>query len=154
MTDDASNSDGFSTHAHRPWLLSFLRYVLPATVVLAGVVIMALGSEAELEGGAGIVSAGLAIYAMSWLYRASVDGDRERDNEQAARVYFQRYGRWPDEKRTAGGATSVARASTQSPRLTAGTGSKRGLPHERTSAAAPYRGVGARSRPNPPAGRH
>ncbi len=74
-----------------------LRYVLPAAVLLAGLVVMALGSEADLEGGAGIVSAGLAIYAMNWLYRASVDGDRVRDEEEAARTYFDLHGHWPDE---------------------------------------------------------
>ena len=47
-----------------------LRYVLPAAVVIGGLVVMALGSEAALEGGAGIVSAGLAIYFMNWLFRA------------------------------------------------------------------------------------
>jgi hypothetical protein len=86
---------------HRPepttLLLIGLRYVLPAAVVLAGIIVMALGSETDLEGGASIVSAGLAIYAMSWLYRASVDGDRERDREDAARRYLDRHGRWPDE---------------------------------------------------------
>jgi hypothetical protein len=74
-----------------------LRYVLPAVVVLAGLIVMAFGSEVDLEGGASIVSAGLAIYAMNWLYRASVNGDRERDEEDAARSYLDEHGRWPDE---------------------------------------------------------
>jgi hypothetical protein len=60
-------------------------------------IVMAFGSEADLEGGAGIVSAGLAVYAMSWLYRASVDGDDAREEEEAARTYFDVHGRWPDE---------------------------------------------------------
>jgi hypothetical protein len=72
-----------------------LRYVLPAAVTVAGLVVMALGSEGDLEGGAGIVSAGLAIYFVNWLFRIGVRGDRERDDEEAAREYFDRYGRWP-----------------------------------------------------------
>jgi hypothetical protein len=80
-------------------LLVGLRYVLPAVVVLAGLIVMALGSDIDLEGGASIVSAGLAIYAMNWLYRASVDGDRERDEEDAARGYFDANGHWPDQSR-------------------------------------------------------
>ena len=44
-----------------------LRYVLPAVVVIGGVVVMALGSESDVEGGAGIAGAGLAIFAMNWL---------------------------------------------------------------------------------------
>ena len=78
-------------------LLTIVRYVVPALVVIGGMVVMSLGSEAELEGGAGIAGAGLAIYAMNWLYRASVSGDRERDAEEAAREYLDRYGHWPDE---------------------------------------------------------
>jgi H+/Cl- antiporter ClcA len=74
-----------------------LWWTLPAVVVLGGLIVMCLGSEAGLEGGAAIVSAGLAIYAMNWLYRASVDGDRERDREEAAREYFDVHGCWPGE---------------------------------------------------------
>jgi hypothetical protein len=86
-----------SSQQQATWLTVGLRYVLPGLVVLGGLIVMAFGSEADLEGGAGIVSAGLAVYAMSWLYRASVDGDRTRDEEEAARAYFDLHGRWPDE---------------------------------------------------------
>src|SRR5271154_1226171 len=82
---------------HARWRLVAVRYLLPSAVVLAGLIVMALGSESEVEGGAGIVSAGLAIYAMNWLYRASVDGDRARDEEEAARVHLEPHGHWPDE---------------------------------------------------------
>jgi hypothetical protein len=77
------------------WLLVGVRYVLPVTVVIAGLVIMAFGGEVDLEGGAGLVSAGLAIYFLNWLFRIGADGDRERDTEQAARDYFNEHGRWP-----------------------------------------------------------
>jgi hypothetical protein len=77
------------------WLLVGIRYVLPVVVVIVGVVIMALGGEDNLEGGAGFVSAGLAIYFLNWLFRIGADGDRERDDEQAARDYFNEHGRWP-----------------------------------------------------------
>jgi hypothetical protein len=77
------------------WLLIGVRYVLPVAVVIAGIVIMALGGETDLEGGAGVVSAGLAIYFLNWLFRIGADGDRERDTEQAARDYFNEHGRWP-----------------------------------------------------------
>ena len=82
--------------ASSPWSLVALRYVLPALVAVVGLAIMAMGSETDLEGGAGIVSAGLAIYFVNWLYRIGVRGDRERESEDAARDYFERHGRWPD----------------------------------------------------------
>jgi hypothetical protein len=76
--------------------LELLRYVLPGAVVLAGIVVMSLGSEADLEGGGGIVSAGLAIFFINWLFRTGAAGDREREREDEARDYFDRHGHWPD----------------------------------------------------------
>jgi hypothetical protein len=80
----------------RSWLLVGVRYVLPAGVLVAGLVVMALGGESNLEGGGGIVSAGLAIYLINWLFRAGADGDRERDAEERAREYLDLHGHWPD----------------------------------------------------------
>jgi hypothetical protein len=79
----------------RGWL-DIVRYVLPAVVVIGGLVVMSFGDENHLEGGAGIVSAGLAIFFVNWLFRAGVSGDREREAEEAARDYFERHGRWPN----------------------------------------------------------
>jgi hypothetical protein len=73
-----------------------MRYLLPAAVVIAGVVVMSMGGESDLEGGAGIVGAGLAVYLLNWLFRIGASGDREREREDAAREYFDRHGRWPD----------------------------------------------------------
>lgn len=80
---------------HTPAMV-VLRYVLPGVVVVAGIVVMALGGETDLEGGGGIVSAGLAIYFINWLFRMGASGDREREAEDAAREHFDRHGRWPD----------------------------------------------------------
>jgi hypothetical protein len=77
-------------------LMVLLRYVLPSIVVVAGIVVMALGSEADLEGGGGIVSAGLAIFFINWLFRTGAAGDEEREAEDRAREYFDIHGRWPD----------------------------------------------------------
>jgi hypothetical protein len=74
-----------------------LRYVLPVAIVLGGAIVMAFGSDVDLEGGAGIISAGLAVFGMNWLYRASIEGDRAREEEEAARVYLDVHGHWPDE---------------------------------------------------------
>jgi hypothetical protein len=79
---------------HR-WWLGLMRYGLPAVVVIGGIVVMTFGDESQLEGGAGIVSAGLAIYFLNWVVRLGASGDRERDREQAAREYYTKHGRWP-----------------------------------------------------------
>jgi hypothetical protein len=78
------------------WPLRTIRYMLPAVVVIAGLAVMAMGGESDLEGGASIVSAGLAIYFLNWLFRLGAAGDRERDAEDAAREFYDRHGRWPD----------------------------------------------------------
>lgn len=72
-----------------------LRYLLPAAVAIGGAVVMALGSETDLEGGAGILSAGLAIYFINWLFRLGAEGDLQRQREEQAREHFDRHGRWP-----------------------------------------------------------
>lgn len=77
------------------WLLVGMRYVLPTVIAIAGIAIMAMGGENDLEGGASIVSAGLAVYFLNWLFRIGARGDREREDEHAAREYFAKHGRWP-----------------------------------------------------------
>jgi hypothetical protein len=77
-------------------VLAGVRYALPAAIVLGGLVVMSLGSESDLEGGAGIVGAGLAIFFLNWLFRAGARGERDREAEEAARRYFDDHGRWPD----------------------------------------------------------
>lgn len=78
--------------------LRMIRYVLPAVVTLVGIGLMAFGGgEDGLEGGAAVVGAGLSIWLMNFLWRVGVSGDRDRDDEQAARRYFDEHGRWPDD---------------------------------------------------------
>jgi hypothetical protein len=97
MADSRTVSSPQKRKSPRPrgWL-DIVRYVLPAVVVIGGLIVMAQGDENHLEGGAGIVSAGLAIFFVNWLFRAGVSGDREREAEEAARDYFERHGRWPN----------------------------------------------------------
>ena len=50
------------------------------------------------------VGAGLALLLLNLLFRIGAEGDRERDDEQAAREYLATHGHWPDEKPTPLGA--------------------------------------------------
>jgi len=75
-----------------------VRYVLPALVALAGVVVLAFDrSLIGLEGWALFTGAALSILLLNVLYRIGVSGDEERDHEDAARAYFDEHGRWPEE---------------------------------------------------------
>jgi len=79
-------------------LLFTIRYVLPTAVILAGFVLFLLNPTVEgAEGPAAFVGAGLSVWLLNVLHRVGVDGDADRAAEDAARTYFDRYGRWPDE---------------------------------------------------------
>ena len=83
-----------------------VRYVLPAILVVAGLLCLLVAPEStRLEGWAGFTGAGLSILLLNVLYRIGVTGDDERDVEQEQRNYFDTHGRWPDEAP----ATSEAR---------------------------------------------
>jgi hypothetical protein len=75
-----------------------VRYVLPAVVALAGVIVLILNRSINgLEGFAMGIGVAGSILLLNVLYRVGVSGDRERDDEEAARAYFDEHGRWPDE---------------------------------------------------------
>ncbi len=109
----SSNKQADEKRGHAAWFLFGVRYALPVAAVIAGVIVMSLGSESDMEGGAGIIGAGLAIYAINWLYRAAFEGDRvEREKEEAARAYLAKHGHWPDEApRTRGRGVRLNRPS-------------------------------------------
>jgi hypothetical protein len=37
------------------------------------------------------------VWLLSYFYRVGASGEKERDAEEEARLYFDRHGRWPDE---------------------------------------------------------
>ena len=70
-------------------VLRFVRYGLPAGLIVAGFVLLF----------AMCLGAGLALYLLNWLFRLGATGDREREQEDAAREYLAEHGHWPDEKK-------------------------------------------------------
>jgi hypothetical protein len=81
-------------------LLRVVRYGLPAGLVLAGfVLLIAAPDSTRYEGFAMCVGAGLALFLLNWLFRLGATGDKEREQEDAAREYLAEHGRWPDDKR-------------------------------------------------------
>ena len=79
--------------------IKLVRTWLPVAIIVAGFVVAAATgfSETGLEGGTLLVSAGLSVWLINFLYRVGVHGDREREAEDRARAYFAEHGRWPGE---------------------------------------------------------
>jgi hypothetical protein len=80
-------------------MMRAVRVWLPLAILLAGVVLVIVrgGDETSIEGAAALWGAGLSVALLNWLHRMGVTGDRSRDDEDAARAYFDRHGHWPDE---------------------------------------------------------
>ena len=79
--------------------LFLVRWVLPSLVIVAGFVVLAVRRDTiGLEAFAMLTGAGLSIWLINFLYRLSVSGDRDRDDEDRARRYFDEHGHWPDEE--------------------------------------------------------
>jgi hypothetical protein len=78
--------------------LIVVRYVLPAALTLAGLILIAIHPRgAALHGGLGIIGAGLAAFLFAFLAKVSMTGDKFRDSEEEARRFFDEHGYWPDE---------------------------------------------------------
>jgi hypothetical protein len=80
-------------------LLFSLRYVVPAAVCAAGVVVLVVAGAGGFgpEALAALFGAGGAIYLMNKFMRMGIEGDADRDVEEARRMFLDRYGMWPDE---------------------------------------------------------
>jgi hypothetical protein len=75
-----------------------VRYVIPAVLIVAGLVCLAVApSSSAAEGWALFTGAGLSVLLLNQLHRIGVSGDTERDREEEARRYHREHGRWPDE---------------------------------------------------------
>jgi hypothetical protein len=73
-----------------------IRYGIPAALLIVGVIVTATAGNVGLAAGALFFSAGSAVLLLNVLYRIGVQGDKERDREEAARRYFDEHGHWPD----------------------------------------------------------
>ena len=78
--------------------MTFVRYGLPAVLVLAGFVMLFVADDTlKWDGFAMCVGAGLAVLLMNVLFRFGAAGDEERAREHAGREYFVEHGHWPGE---------------------------------------------------------
>ena len=81
-------------------LLQFVRYGLPGLIFLAGTVVMAIDHDTQrgVEIGSMLMGSAFAVLLLNVFFRIGVEGESDRDREEAARVYFDEHGHWPDER--------------------------------------------------------
>jgi hypothetical protein len=77
---------------------SIVRLWLPAVTAVVGVVLIIVGGDSAR--GAGIVLVGVAALGVlaNLMMRLGLMSERDREREQERRRYFDRHGRWPDER--------------------------------------------------------
>jgi hypothetical protein len=80
-------------------LLSLTRVWLPIAIAIAGIVAIVIGhgTNGTAAAGVGLLLVALIVWMVNWMYRMSVESNRERDREEQARDFFSEHGRWPDE---------------------------------------------------------
>lgn len=79
--------------------INTVRYGIPLVLCVAGVVFAIVDYEGTgLETWAMFTGAGVSVLLLNVLHRMGVDGDVDRDREARAREYFDKHGRWPDQR--------------------------------------------------------
>jgi hypothetical protein len=69
-------------------MLLMVRYGLPATLIVAGfVLLVTFNGPRRWDGWAMCVGAGLSVLLLNWLFRLGMEGEKDRDEEAAARDY-------------------------------------------------------------------
>lgn len=100
MTVHGADPDASKEAARPSRSLLVVRYGIPAAMIIAGVVAAFVASgEAKVEGFAGGVGAGLSVLLLNVLFRMGVQGEAERDQEEAARAYYAKHGVWESDRR-------------------------------------------------------
>jgi threonine/homoserine/homoserine lactone efflux protein len=79
--------------------LGVTRVAVPAAMVLVGIAAVIAGHARTPLAGAGVVliGAALIVWMINWLFRMSLESNRDREREEEAREYFDEHGRWPGE---------------------------------------------------------
>lgn len=82
-----------SRHAR---LLVVTRWVLPAVIAVAGLILAAVGDSDTAAGiGTGLVGVAVILVLISLFMQLSAHSNKDREREESARAFFDRHGRWP-----------------------------------------------------------
>lgn len=78
--------------------LFMVRYGLGVILVVVGLILLVINPGGfGVDGFAMTAGSGLSVLLLNWLYRLGVKSDQERVDEEEARAYLAKHGRWPDE---------------------------------------------------------
>jgi drug/metabolite transporter (DMT)-like permease len=90
------------------FVVGFTRVWLPLLIALLGVLLIALGhgSYSELVNthslesatGVSLLIVAVIVWMINWMYRLGVSSNEDREEEERAREYFDRTGRWPGDE--------------------------------------------------------
>jgi hypothetical protein len=91
MTEEGGRFRRVALAATRVWL--------PALIAIGGVVgiVIGHGHSGAAAAGVGLLIAAMIVWMVNWMYRMSLESNREREREEAARRYFDEHGSWPGE---------------------------------------------------------
>ncbi len=79
-------------------ILFAVRVLLPASIAAAGVVLLLVGGDNESGAGVALIGCAVMVVLLNLFLRLGVRDTADREREEAAREYFDRHGRWPDEE--------------------------------------------------------
>jgi heme A synthase len=86
-------------------LLTIARVWLPIALAAAGVVLIVIGGarvksdvlQSNIAAyGLALVIIAMIVWMINWLFRMSIESNRDREREEEARRHFDRTGKWPD----------------------------------------------------------
>jgi protein-S-isoprenylcysteine O-methyltransferase Ste14 len=105
MANDPSKPE---RHSASTATMHFMRYWLPGGIAVVGLVLIVLGHAAysastgahslESATGVGLLLVALMVWMINWMYRLSIRSNIEREEEEEAREYYSRTGRWPEDE--------------------------------------------------------
>ena len=88
---------GRGTFYDRVPVLAAVRYALPAALVVVAVVAFALGGQTGFHAGILFLGSAGVVLVANLLFRMGASGERDREQEEDARRFFDEHGHWPDE---------------------------------------------------------
>ena len=84
------------------------RYGLPVAIAIFGVVLIVLGhasrsqvvdhNSVETAAGVAVIIVAIIVWMLGWMYRLGTSSTLDREDEERAREYYDRTGRWPEDE--------------------------------------------------------